>query len=341
MIGLNLLLLAGGMVLLVFGADFLVRGVSVLARTAGVPPLIIGLTLVAFGTSLPEVVINTVSAWHGETNLAFGNLVGACSLNVGVVLAVAAMIAPLRIEASILLREMPMMLLAVAAIVVLSGDSWLSGAPARQLVRGDGIMLLLLFCVFLYYVIRGAMNEEGKVEIAGDPMAVEVSENIDRGKGPGSDAAVKESIPRALLETIGGLVGVAAGGRVAVMGAIRIAEAMNVPQEIIGFTLVSFGTTLPELATSITAARRGQSDIAVGNVIGSNIFNLLFIGGIVSTITPVDVPKGGTLDLLFMAGLCAVLLPMAMFGKRKITRAQGAMLFASYLVYATWRTFFS
>lgn len=332
-------LLAVGLVLLVGGADLMVRGVSALARAAGVPPLVVGLTVVAFGTSLPEVVINSLSAVHGETSLAFGNIVGSCAINIGFVLAVTALIRPLNVEASIILREIPMMLLAVAAMLVLSIDVYINHAPENVLVRGDGLILLLLFGVFLYYIIKDALTRRHEPELRADPLVTEVADNIEAGKGLGSAAGKERTVAASIGMTVGGMIGLAVGGKLSVDSAVHIAEALAVPKVIIGLTLVSFGTTLPELATSIIAARRGQGDLAIGNIVGSNIFNLLFIGGLVSTIRPIPVPLGGNIDLLFMSAECAVLLPVAMRGPRKITRGEGGFLLTAYLIYVVWRSF--
>lgn len=318
-----------GLVILVGGADLLIRGVSALAEAMGVPPLVIGLTVVAFGTSTPELVLNALAASQGQTDLAFGNLVGSCTINIGWVLALTAMVRPLSVEPSIITREIPMMLLGTAAVVVLSCDQVFSGQSTSQLTRGDGLMLLLLFGVFLYYTVLGVLRLS-RQERREDPFVEEVTQVMGRKK------------PRPLwvfgLMTLGGLIGVAGGGRLTVFGAVRAAEMIGISQAVIGLTIVSVGTTLPELVTGLVAARRGQSDVAIGNVVGSNIFNLLFIGGIVAIIRPIPLPLGGFRDLLLLAGLSALLLPIAIRGPRKVTRAEGALLLIAYLIYMTWRT---
>lgn len=334
----NALLLLLGLALLIGGADLLVRGMSAIAKAMGVPPLVVGLTLVAFGTSLPEVMINTLSARHGQTDLAFGNIIGSCSINIGFVLAVTALIRPLKVEAAIIVREIPMMLLGVAALVVLSEDEVLNGGSENVLLRGDGLILLLLFAVFLYYVIKDVLVRSRQPILGQDAMVAEVAQNIESGKGLVGHAMQESPMWKNWAMSIAGLLGVAIGGRVAVYAAVHIAEALNVPQNIIGLTLVSFGTTLPELATSVTAGRRGQGDIAIGNIVGSNIFNILFIGGMVSTINPIEMPPGGQADLLFLAAQSVVLLPITIRGGRMITRAEGAFLLVAYLVFVIWRT---
>lgn len=325
-----------GLVLLIAGADLLVRGVSAIAAALGVPPIVIGMTVVAFGTSLPEVTINVMSAVQGGTGLAFGNIIGSCAINIGFVLALTAVIRPLAVEPSIISREIPMMILCAFSLLVLSLDQSLNGAEWSGLTRSDGFMLLLLFCVFLYYTISQLL---GSKRGAKDAFVEEVEEQI---KEEGELASAKKSATirgKDIAMLLGGIVGVAAGGRMTVMGAVGIAERFGIPEAVIGLTIVSFGTTLPELATCIQAARRGQADIAIGNVVGSNIFNMLWIGGLVSTISPVPMPEGGTSDLIVMTGLCALLLPIALRANRTITRGEGAFLLSIYLSYIIYRSY--
>jgi cation:H+ antiporter len=389
---LNLVYLVLGLVALIFGADWLIRGVSEIARRLGVPPIVIGLTVVAFGTSMPEVVVNTVSAWQGQTDLAFGNIVGSCAVNIGFVLALTAIIRPLAVESSVVRRELPTLLLTVFAALILTSDRWLNGGGGGvvdQLTRGDGVMLLLLFCVFLYTTVVLTLlqpkdplvvnvlvraRQESREANQADPITGSAVGDVGAAaaasliEGPASRAgdgasviAVVKDAPAAgalatptidksddanqppkplwfyLILTVVGLVGVAAGGRIVVANAVAIAEAFKVPANIIGLTIVSLGTTLPELTTGIIAARRGQADIAIGNVVGSCIFNLLFIGGIASVISPVPVPPGGHADLLMVVLLSVLLLPFSLRQKR-ITRGEGAILMAMYGTYLGLRT---
>ena len=329
---LAIVLLVLGLVLLIGGADLLVRGVSALAAAAGVPPLVIGLTVVAFGTSTPEIVVNVLSAAKGQTSLAFGNIVGSSAINIGFVLALTAIVRPLAVEVTVITREIPMMVLGAAALVVMSEDAWLDGAAADVLTRGDGLMLLLLFGVFVYYIVLQAVQKKTR-----DPLLAEIAE------GPPPPATEVPVAPRSrnavnALLTLAGLVGVGLGGRWTVAAAVQIATALRIPDEVIGLTLISFGTTLPELTTSIVAARRGHGDIALGNVVGSCIFNILCIGGLVATIHPIEVSPGSQIDLLVMAALVIALWPIAMRGPRRVTRAEGALLMAVYVSYVVYRT---
>lgn len=322
---LALILVLAGLVLLVLGADYLVRGVSALAAAMGVPPLVIGMTVVAFGTSTPEIVVNTMSALRGETGLAFGNIVGANALNIGFVLALVAIIKPLSVQSDVITRELPMMLLAMAAVFIMSEDRLLDGLPG-VLNRGDGLILLLLFCVFLYYTLRTVLKGQ-----SADPLITEMEDEV-------VDPTKRRPLWIYGLFVLIGLIGVGVGGRMTVTGAVELARAIGISEAVIGLTLISFGTTLPELTTSVLAARRGHADIAIGNVVGSCIFNILCIGGIVATIYPVEIPPGGRGDLLLMLFLGAALLPIAGLGHRRISRAEGAFLMLTYVAYMTYRT---
>ncbi len=306
----------------------MIRGATSLASALGVPPVVIGLTIVAFGTSAPELVVNITAATSGEPQLAFGSIVGSCTLNLGWVLALTALTRPIKVEPSIISREIPMMLLATIAFAILAADQYLDRTPENLLTRGNGIILLLLFCVFLYYNISSVLLAPKKLRET-DPFAEEVADKIERKK--------PLSLSASLALTIGGLVMLVGGGRLTVHAAVNVATALGIPEFIIGLTIISFGTTLPELITGVLAARRGDGDIAMGNVVGSNIFNLLFVGGIVSTIHPIPVPPGGMIDLITLSVLTAITLPIAIRGHRTVTRAEGAFLLTIYLAYLVWR----
>lgn len=324
----SILLLIVGLFLLVGGAQVMIRGATALAKAFNVPPVVIGLTIVAFGTSAPELVVNCTAAFSHETELAFGNMVGSCTINLGWVLAITALVKPIKVERSIISREIPMMLLGTAGFSVLAADRFFDRALENVLTRGNGIVLLLLFGVFLYYTISGIVFAPKKVQEA-DPFLEEITDSLERRK--------MFSTAASLAMTISGLTALVAGGRLTVYAAVKIATAIGVPEFLIGLTIISFGTTLPELVTGILATRRGEGDIAIGNVVGSNIFNLLFIGGAVSIIHPVSVPRGGIADLLMLTTLSALALPIAIRGPRIVTRSEGAFLLVLYLSYLVWR----
>jgi cation:H+ antiporter len=304
-----------------------VRGSVALAFRLGVAPVLIGLTVVAFGTSSPELVVTLVAAFRGSSDIGFGNVVGSNIANVGLLLATAALVAPLAVHRTLVVREIPMMILACVAVIVL-GAGPLRGGGVPGYGRGDGLMLLLLFGVFLYYTISEALHDRG-----GTPGQ---SDGAADAEGPsGTLPAEHERMAKILVLTVGGLLLLVAGGELTVRGAIRIATDLGVSEAVVGLTVVAVGTSLPELATSITAARRGESDIAVGTIVGSNLFNLLFVFGVSVTVAPAAMPRGGPIDLLVMTGLSALLLPMVLT-KRRVDRREGGVLLAMYLGYMMW-----
>ncbi len=321
---LDFILLAGSLALLLFAANYFVDGISSIAAASGVPPLVIGMTVVAFGTSTPELVVNSLSAFQGSTALAFGNITGSCIVNIGFVLGVTAMIQPMRVEPSLITREIPMMIVGVLAVLIFGSDRLLDSAPIGVWSRTDALALLLFFAIFLSYTTRQA--------IAAPKSDAFVSEAREESKRLAKRDLGKQSI-LALL----GLIGVSLGANWTVEYAVNLARLIGLSEAVIGLTVISLGTTLPELATCVLAARRGNPDIALGNVVGSNIFNLLCVGGIVGTIRPVPIPAGGLEDLLVMSFLAIILLPIAIRSQRTITRGEGAFLLLTLIAYLTWR----
>jgi cation:H+ antiporter len=331
--------LLAGLALLLISAKYFVDGIARIAAVLGVPPLVIGMTLVAFGTSTPELVVNLLSASRGETALAFGNIVGSCTVNLGFVLAVTAIFRPLRVETSIITREIPMLMLSVAALLILSFDRlWNAGGngggdAVDRLGRADGLMLLLLFGVFLYYTViyTAATRLLSKDRPAADGFIEDVEQREEAG------SAKPRGMTATILVTLAGLAGVSLGADWTVDGATAMARAFGIAENIIGLTIVSVGTTLPELVTCILAAKRGNPDIALGNVVGSNIFNILAIGGGVAAIHPIELPPGGWIDLAFVGLLTVILLPIAIRSGKRIVRGEGAVFLALYLGYLAYR----
>lgn len=314
--------LCAGLALLVGGGHALINGAAALAQRLGVSSIVVGLTVVAFGTSAPELAVSLFSAASGNTAITFGNVVGSNIANVGLLLGVTALIRPLPVHGQMVVREIPMMLLCCGAAIALAFDSTLGTGP-DLFSRGDGVMLLLLFGVFLYYTTLDARRQRNR-----DPLLVEAGQAVASAQsGPGACAML------ILL----GLIGLIGGGRLLVDSAVEIARALAIPEVVIGVTIVAVGTSLPELVTCVIAARRGMNDVAVGNIVGSNIFNLLFVLGLTATILPVPVPAGGSFDLLVMAGLSLALLPMAVTHQRSVTRSEGAILVVAYLAYTGWQ----
>lgn len=326
---LSLLLLGAGLALLLYSAKHFIEGIAFFAETFGVPPLIVGMTVVAFGTSTPELVVNTLSAYRGETGLAFGNIVGSCAINVGFVLAVTALVRPLHVEPSIITREIPMLMVSVAALFVLGNDARWDVGATNQFGRGDGLILLLLFGIFLYYTAIYSVAQQVLTRSPKDAFMQEIAAEHEPLK--------KQSLLRPALITLLGLGGVSLGADWTVAGASALARLAGVPENVIGLTIVSVGTTLPELVTCVLAARRGSADIALGNIVGSNLFNILAIGGTVSTVRPVPVPAGGQIDIALMALLSAILIPITIRSGRRITRGEGAFLLTIYATYIAYR----
>ena len=322
---LSLLLMLVGLALLVGGAEALVRGASALARRLGVPPIVVGLTVVAFGTSTPELAVNVAAALDGNTGISFGNVVGSNIANIGLILAVAALVRPLDVHPTVVNREIPMLLLGTAAAVAMTLDRTLDGAEADAFGRADGLVLMLLFGVFLYYTIVGALRQRS----GGDAYVEELQQDVA--------AQPPQALWLSLLLTAGGLAAVIVGGNWTVDNAVVLARQAGVPDALVGLTFVAVGTGLPELVTSIVAARRGHSDLAVGNVVGSNIYNLLFVQGVTAVIRPVAVPAGGHADLLVMAAVTVALLPLSVYRQRRIGRPGALMLLTGYVVYIIWR----
>ena len=324
---IDALLLLVGLALLLGGGDLLVRGSSALALRLGVTPSVVGLTVVAFGTSAPELVVCTLAATGGSGSIAFGNVVGSNIANVALLLGATALVAPIAVQGAIVTREIPMMVLAGLSALALGLDGALSGGELDRFSRGDGAMLLLLFGVFLYYTLAEVFRRRG-----GDPL-LEGAEQVP----PVPEQA---RLPRALVQILLGLVGLVVGGHLLIGSARTLALAAGVPEVVVGLTVVAVGTSMPELATSLIAARRGQADLALGNIVGSNIFNVLLILGTTATIRPVEVPPGGWVDLVVNALLAIALLPMAITHRRRITRGEGGFLvlvYAGYLVYQATR----
>lgn len=269
-----LILLAAGLFILIKGADFLVEGASDLARRIGITELAIGLTIVAFGTSLPELTVNIFSSLSGANDLAIGNVVGSNISNILLILGVTATIAPLTVQRSTVWKEIPFSLLAAGVLFVMANDTWIDKYPLSELSRTDGLAFLGFFLIFLWYTFGMQRYENGN----------------------GHEEA-KRSTPFAIGLMILGLIMLVAGGRMAVMGATQIAEFLGLSQALIGLTVVAIGTSLPELATSIVAARKGKADLAVGNVVGSNIFNIFWILGISASIKPLNFVPARSIDI--------------------------------------------
>lgn len=324
-----------GMTILLVGGDLMVRGAASLARSAGISPLAVGLTIVAFGTSAPELAVSVDAAINGSGNLAFGNIFGSNLANIGLIIGMSAMLRPLPIDGIIVQRELPMMLLAIVAAIVMASDS-LIGAGPPSYSRIDGVLMLLFFSVFLYYTIGDLIVQRENHYREEEARAKESIKQHAHLDVDAPEATVKHPARDLLFVTLG-IGGLLLGAELTVDGGLTVARLMGVPEVIVGLTMISIGTSLPELVATLAAVRHGEVAIAVGGVVGSNIFNTLLICGTTATVRPIDVPPGGFNDLAFTAVLTLALMLMARTHSRLILRYEGAALIVGYLTYMIWR----
>ena len=312
----DILFLVGGLALILLGANGLTDGAAAVAKKWGVSDLVIGLTIVAFGTSAPELVVSLTSAINGSAALAVGNVVGSNIFNVLMIIGVTAMVMPIKVEKSIMSNEIPLVILASLALFVASSDIMLGAGTENTISRIDGIMLLLFFAVFMRYTFSIAKNGTTKTD--------------------NNEEVKTMPIWKSILFIGGGLAGLIYGGQLFVDGASNLARAMGASESLIGLTLVAAGTSLPELATSVTAALKKNPGIAIGNVIGSNIFNIFFILGTSATVTPLSLGNIGMLDMSVLIGSAMLFWIVGwFFKKRTITRIEGAIMVACYIAYTT------
>ena len=313
---LDVIFLIGGLALILLGANGLTDGAAAVAKRFNISDLVIGLTIVAFGTSAPELVISTMAALGGSAEMAIGNVVGSNAFNVLMIIGVTAMVLPIKVGEGILSKEIPLVILASFVLAVCANDILLDGGSSNVISRIDGLVLLGFFLIFMRYTFAIARN--GGDEAEGEK--------------------IKEMpIWKSALFILGGLAGLVYGGQLFVDGASGIASSLGVSESIIGLTIVAGGTSLPELATSVTAALKKNSGIAIGNVIGSNLYNVFFVLGCSATISPL--PMGGinNVDMAVLIG-SAILFWLVgwFFKKRTITRVEGALLVICYVAYTAY-----
>lgn len=310
---LDVIFLILGLVLIIWGANALTDGSSAIAKRFGLSDLVIGLTVVAMGTSTPELVISMMSAISGSADLAIGNVVGSNTFNVLVIIGITAIVKPIIIEKSIMTNEIPLVILSAVALLAIGCGVVLDpGSGAAYVTRVHGILLLLFFCIFMRYVFAQSKKPDT------------------------SDATqIKQmGIFKALVYVVLGLAGLVIGGDRFVAGASGIALNMGVSEAVVGLTIVSAGTSLPELATSIVAAVKGRPGMAVGNVVGSNIFNIFLVLGLTATIRPLPFGNITIYDLSVMTAACISFWVFGWFFRtRTITRGEGAIMAAAYIAY--------
>ncbi|SDB49915.1 cation:H+ antiporter [Flavobacteriaceae bacterium MAR_2010_188] len=309
---IQILLLCLGLALLVKGADWLVEGASTYAKKKNVSNLAIGLTIVAFGTSAPELIVNIIASIQGHTDIVFGNVIGSNNFNLLVILGMSGLITPLAVQSSTVWKEIPISLLAAVILLFLLNDTITFGENNR-LSRLDGFILLGLFGAFLWYVAKQLKN-------------------VDEQESPFLSTMSNTKI---WLYILFGLAGLIVGGQFVVENAREIAGSLGVSDKIIGLTIVAAGTSLPELATSITAALKKNNDIAVGNIIGSNIFNIFLILGVSAVINPMGYNPIFNKDLYFLVG-GTIFLFLFMFSGNKtktLGRWEAGILLTAFIVY--------
>ncbi|MEG0318331.1 MAG: calcium/sodium antiporter, partial [Niameybacter sp.] len=286
---------------------------SSIAKTLKVPALIIGLTIVAFGTSAPELAVSITSAMKGQNGIAVGNVVGSNIFNILMVIGVSAILCPLAVKKSILIKEFPFTILAGIALFIMAIDTVLGSGQVNMLSRTDGLMLLIFFGIFMYYLIEVALQ----------------------ARASGEDEEI-EGMPlwKSIVFSIGGIAGIVWGGDVVVDSATNIALAWGMSETLVGLTIIAVGTSLPELVTSIVAARKGESDIALGNVIGSCIFNVFLILGVSAIINPIELSGAIFTDMFIMVVITFVTYIFSL--SKRISRVEGGILVASYVAYMAY-----
>ncbi len=312
-----------GIFVLIAGGTALIHGASQAAARFGVSPLIVGLTVVAFGTSMPELVVNLIGAWQGQTGLAFGNIIGSNIFNLTVVLGVAALVRPLVLHGNLVRREVPLLMLGTSVLTVLALDRLFENEP-NLLGRSDSLVLLLIFGIFIYITVLDVLRSRQRDAILTD---------IDS-----SPLIIKETTAR--YSWLYALLGVAllyGGGELTVNSSVRFATNFQIAPEKVGLFIVAAGTSLPELAASLVAAVRKESDLAVGNVVGSNIFNALMIMPASGLLAEVEIPEGGAADLVFSWFLAALLIPVFVLGHARIGRYSAGVLLSAYAVWVVFR----
>lgn len=309
---LTYILFLTGFALLIKAAELLVDGASSIAKRLHISPIVIGLTIVAFGTSAPELIVNIFASASGNTEIAIGNILGSNIANILLILGVSAMIFPLATKKNTVWKEIPLSLLAAMILGVMANDMLIDGGSFSGLTRTDGIVLLGFFIIFLYYTF-----------------------GIARMSGETNDAEIRQfGYMKSTFYIIFGLAGLALGGKWIVDGAVKISGLFNVSQSLISLTVVAIGTSLPELATSAVAAYKKQPDIAIGNAVGSNIFNIFWILGVSSIIRPLPFQASSGVDIL-MTVFASLILFFIMFIGRKHTveRWQGLLMILIYIGY--------
>lgn len=317
---LNVLFLIIGIALILGGANYLTDGASAVAKKWGISDLVIGLTIVAFGTSAPELVISVMSAMKGSGGLAIGNVVGSNIFNILVIVGCVALVSPIKVQKSYMTNEIPLVILSSLVLLICANGVLLDGEAVNTVGRVDGLLMLLFFAIFMRYTLSIASNT-ADVTSSGEP----------------ADEVKPMKMWLATVCVIGGLGALVWGGDLFVKGASGIARGLNVSESVIGLTIVAAGTSLPDLAASVAAALKHKPGLAVGNIVGSNIFNIFFVLGVSSTVHPLQL--GGITNVDFLVLTAASILFWIfgwLFKHRTITRIEGAVLVACFIAYTIY-----
>lgn len=312
---MSYVLLVIGFIILIKGADFFVDGASSIAKIAKMPTLLIGLTIVAFGTSAPEAAVSINAALKGSNDIAIGNIIGSNIFNLLVAVGISAMIRPIKVQKTTIIKEYPLSMYSVALLIILSLDNLFAGNDSNLLTRGDGLILLLGFGVFMFYLIEMAV------------LSKEADDEVEE--------IVKLPLSKSIIFSILGLVGIVFGGDMVVKSATDIALHVGMSETLVGLTIVAVGTSLPELVTSVTAARKGESDIAIGNIIGSGLFNIFFVLGVSATIHPIAVSSKLIFDFIILA-IVTVISHVFAYSKKEVDKKEGFALTAMYIAYMVY-----
>jgi len=314
---LTYLLFIVGLILLVKGADHLVDGASSLAKKWHIPNIVIGLTIISFGTSLPELIVNIIAASNGSTDIGIGTVIGSNISNIALVLGLAAVIYPIAVRKSTQAREIPYSILSALILLVIISDKFFNSQAESFISRIDGIIMLIFFALFLIYNLSISLKHRR--------LSLE------------KDQVVKRRFKTIAILIIGGLISLYLGGKWVVEGAVAIANLFGLSEFVISATIIAVGTSLPELATTMSAAYHKNLDMAVGNIVGSNIFNILLVLGITATIQPMAAPLLIGVDILYLIGLSVVLFAFLIIGKKyELERWQGISLLIIYFGYVAF-----
>lgn len=315
---MSYVLLVVGFFLLVKGADWFVDGSASIARKLHIPAIVIGLTIVSFGTSAPEAAVSITAGLNGQNDIALGNIVGSNIFNILAVIGAAAFIHPIRIQKSTIQKEFPFAISTAVVLLILSLDTLLQGYPVNMISRADGLILLIFFAIFLFYLFDLAFQSHKKGEAS-------ASEEMPE----------ERSIGKSILLGLIGVTGIVLGGTLTVDSAEAIALSWGLSEKLVGLTILAVGTSLPEFVTSVVAAKKGENDIAIGNVLGSNVFNVFFILAASAVLSPIAVAPEIFFDLVIMLVSMLFVFFFSILGK-DVNKKEGAFLFLCYVAYMVY-----